>query len=182
MGHRVLTIVKDVGVESNGRWATIPLTATGSSVVGREQPLLPARVLTKSEWCGCAKCQAGRKTLQRKIGPCTALWPLARSQDLPAVPKAVSLGFGLFELAHNRPLAHFQNLEQRQVKTLTTDQRILLIYQTAKALKMSSSTAPTSKTFGKSTRSIPHPTEKAQKWYPAEDEAKPRQVCGCIHF
>ena len=36
--------------------------------------------------------------------------------------------------------------------------------------------APTTKTFGKSTRSVPHPTEKAQKWYPAEDEAKPRKV------
>ena len=41
---------------------------------------------------------------------------------------------------------------------------------------MSSSAAPTTKTFGKSTRSVPHPTEKAQKWYPAEDEAKPRKV------
>ena len=36
--------------------------------------------------------------------------------------------------------------------------------------------APTTKTFGKSTRSVPHATEKAQKWYPAEDEAKPRKV------
>jgi large subunit ribosomal protein L6e len=39
-----------------------------------------------------------------------------------------------------------------------------------------SSSAPSTKTFGKSTRSVPHPTEKAQKWYPAEDEAKPRKV------
>ncbi|KAJ4295712.1 60S ribosomal protein L6 [Collariella sp. IMI 366227] len=39
-----------------------------------------------------------------------------------------------------------------------------------------SSSAPTTKTFGKSTRSVPHPTEKAQKWYPAEDEAQPRKV------
>jgi large subunit ribosomal protein L6e len=39
-----------------------------------------------------------------------------------------------------------------------------------------SSAAPTKKTFGKSTRSVPHPSEKAQKWYPAEDESKPRQV------
>jgi len=41
---------------------------------------------------------------------------------------------------------------------------------------MSSSAAPTTKTFGKSTRSVPHPSEKAQKWYPAEDEGKPRKV------
>jgi large subunit ribosomal protein L6e len=41
---------------------------------------------------------------------------------------------------------------------------------------MSSAAAPTTKTFGKSTRSVPHPSEKAQKWYPAEDEAKPRKV------
>jgi len=38
------------------------------------------------------------------------------------------------------------------------------------------SAAPTTKTFGKSTRSVPHSSEKAQKWYPAEDEAKPRKV------
>ncbi|AEO65707.1 adbcc162-e54b-4a03-9c37-d41933391ff9 [Thermothielavioides terrestris] len=41
---------------------------------------------------------------------------------------------------------------------------------------MSSTAAATTKTFGKSTRTVPHPSEKAQKWYPVEDEAKPRQV------
>jgi len=41
---------------------------------------------------------------------------------------------------------------------------------------MSSTAAPTTKTFGKSTRTVPAASEKAQKWYPAEDEAKPRQV------
>ncbi|XDG06552.1 hypothetical protein ABKA04_006167 [Annulohypoxylon sp. FPYF3050] len=35
---------------------------------------------------------------------------------------------------------------------------------------------PTTKTFGKSTREVPHPSQKAQKWYPAEDEAKPKTV------
>lgn len=34
----------------------------------------------------------------------------------------------------------------------------------------------TTKTFGKSTRVVPAASEKAQKWYPAEDESKPRQV------
>lgn len=32
------------------------------------------------------------------------------------------------------------------------------------------------KKFGKGTRAVPHHSEKAQKWYPAEDDAKPRQV------
>ncbi|KAI1759745.1 ribosomal protein L6e-domain-containing protein [Hypoxylon sp. FL1150] len=32
------------------------------------------------------------------------------------------------------------------------------------------------KTFGKSTREVPHPSQKAQKWYPAEDDAKPKTV------
>ncbi|KAM7188846.1 Ribosomal protein L6e domain containing protein [Rhypophila sp. PSN 637] len=41
---------------------------------------------------------------------------------------------------------------------------------------MSSTAAPATKTFGKSTRTIPAASEKAQKWYPTEDEAKPRQV------
>ncbi|KAL2122483.1 hypothetical protein VTJ04DRAFT_2938 [Mycothermus thermophilus] len=41
---------------------------------------------------------------------------------------------------------------------------------------MSSTAAPTTKTFGKSTRTVPHPSEKAQKWYPTEDEPQPRKV------
>ncbi|CAJ2501792.1 Uu.00g046450.m01.CDS01 [Anthostomella pinea] len=32
----------------------------------------------------------------------------------------------------------------------------------------------TQKKFGKSTREVPHHSEKAQKWYPAEDEPKPK--------
>ena len=32
------------------------------------------------------------------------------------------------------------------------------------------------KKFGKSERSIPHYTQKAKKFYPAEDEAKPKKV------
>ena len=32
------------------------------------------------------------------------------------------------------------------------------------------------KKFGKSERSIPHHTQKAKKFYPAEDEAKPKKV------
>ncbi|KAJ4394615.1 60S ribosomal protein L6 [Gnomoniopsis smithogilvyi] len=32
------------------------------------------------------------------------------------------------------------------------------------------------KKFGKSERSVPHHSEKAQKWYAAEDESKPRKV------
>lgn len=41
---------------------------------------------------------------------------------------------------------------------------------------MSSKPGPTTKKFGKESRTIPHPSEKAQKWYPAEDEPKPKQV------
>jgi len=33
------------------------------------------------------------------------------------------------------------------------------------------------KTFGKSTREVPHHSQKAKKWYPAEDEAAPKKVC-----
>ncbi|KAL9072246.1 MAG: hypothetical protein Q9161_003719 [Pseudevernia consocians] len=37
------------------------------------------------------------------------------------------------------------------------------------------------KKFGKSERSIPHHTQKAKKFYPAEDEAKPKKVRKSIH-
>lgn len=32
------------------------------------------------------------------------------------------------------------------------------------------------KTFGKSTREVPHHTQKAKKWYPAEDELQAKKV------
>ncbi|KAI2784795.1 translation protein SH3-like domain-containing protein [Daldinia loculata] len=32
----------------------------------------------------------------------------------------------------------------------------------------------TQKTFGKSTREVPHPSQKAQKWYPADDDSQPK--------
>jgi large subunit ribosomal protein L6e len=32
------------------------------------------------------------------------------------------------------------------------------------------------KTFGKSTREVPHHSQKAKKWYPAEDEVQPKKV------
>ncbi|KAL1882734.1 hypothetical protein VTK73DRAFT_1254 [Phialemonium thermophilum] len=41
---------------------------------------------------------------------------------------------------------------------------------------MSSKAQPTIKTFGKSTRAVPQPSEKASKWYPTVDEPKPKKV------
>ncbi|KLU84203.1 60S ribosomal protein L6-B [Magnaporthiopsis poae ATCC 64411] len=41
---------------------------------------------------------------------------------------------------------------------------------------MSTQTEPTTKTFGKSSRTVPHHSQKAQKWYPATDDAGPRKV------
>lgn len=38
-------------------------------------------------------------------------------------------------------------------------------------------TASTKKQFGKGEREIAHHSQKAKKWYPAEDEVKPKQVC-----
>lgn len=34
----------------------------------------------------------------------------------------------------------------------------------------------TQKKFGKSTREVPHHSQKAQKWYPAEDDSKPKTI------
>ena len=35
---------------------------------------------------------------------------------------------------------------------------------------------PTTKTFGKSTREVPAPSERAKKWYNADDENNPKKV------
>ena len=42
-----------------------------------------------------------------------------------------------------------------------------------------SSSEPTGQTkkFGKGEREIPHHSQKAKKYYPAEDESKPKKVC-----
>ncbi|KAK2795601.1 hypothetical protein FQN50_009707 [Emmonsiellopsis sp. PD_5] len=37
------------------------------------------------------------------------------------------------------------------------------------------------KKFGKGERTIPHPSQKAQKWYPTEDEPQPKKVRKTIH-
>ena len=38
------------------------------------------------------------------------------------------------------------------------------------------------KKFGKSERTVPHHTQKARKFYPAEDESKPKKVCGTMEL
>ncbi|TVY93903.1 60S ribosomal protein L6-B [Lachnellula willkommii] len=47
---------------------------------------------------------------------------------------------------------------------------------------MSTTTTTQKKTFGKSTREVPHHSQKAKKWYPAEDEAAPKKVCDVYLF
>jgi large subunit ribosomal protein L6e len=41
---------------------------------------------------------------------------------------------------------------------------------------MASAAAPKTKKFGSSTRTVPHHSQKASKWYPAEDDATPKKV------
>jgi len=38
-------------------------------------------------------------------------------------------------------------------------------------------TGPTTKKFGKGERTVHHHTQKARRYYPAEDEAQPKKVC-----
>jgi large subunit ribosomal protein L6e len=37
------------------------------------------------------------------------------------------------------------------------------------------------KKFGKSERTIPHHSQKAQKWYPVDDEPQPKKVSTCLY-
>ncbi|BCR97366.1 60S ribosomal protein eL6 [Aspergillus luchuensis] len=41
---------------------------------------------------------------------------------------------------------------------------------------MSDSTVGQTKQFGKGQRTVPHPAQKAQKWYPVDDESQPKKV------
>lgn len=36
--------------------------------------------------------------------------------------------------------------------------------------------APQTKKFGKGSRDVPAPAERAQKWYPADDDSQPKTV------
>jgi len=40
---------------------------------------------------------------------------------------------------------------------------------------------PQTKKFGKGERTVPHSSQKAKKWYPAEDEKQPKKVRKSIH-
>lgn len=46
----------------------------------------------------------------------------------------------------------------------------------ASTRRVTMSAKPTSKTFGKSTREVPASSEKAKKWYPADDDAENKKV------
>lgn len=41
---------------------------------------------------------------------------------------------------------------------------------------MSKKTEPTQKQFGKASRTVPHHSQKASKWYPATDDNGPKAV------
>lgn len=41
---------------------------------------------------------------------------------------------------------------------------------------MSDATVGQTKQFGKGQRTVPHPALQAQKWYPVDDESKPKKV------
>jgi hypothetical protein len=70
----------------------------------------------------------------------------------------------------NNPAEHLQRLT-----TISTQQRTAQQPSNRFFVKMSATTQK--KTFGKSTREVPHHSQKAKKWYPAEDEAVPKKVC-----
>merc|ERR1712187_547029 len=44
------------------------------------------------------------------------------------------------------------------------------------AANMSDSTVGQTKQFGKGQRTVPRPAQKAQKWYPVDDESQPKKV------
>jgi hypothetical protein len=41
---------------------------------------------------------------------------------------------------------------------------------------MSDATVGQTKQFGKGQRTVPHPAQKAHKWYPVDDESQPKKV------
>jgi hypothetical protein len=92
-------------------------------------------------------------------------------------PGAVMIG----QQASTEFRAHKRN-RYTSTKSTTIKQRPPTTTTTASvSVKMSATleaTRPASqkKTFGKSTREVPHHSVKAKKWYPAEDEVQPKKV------
>jgi hypothetical protein len=61
-------------------------------------------------------------------------------------------------------------------KLLTQRPTFLFVNHPHTTTTFTMSQPTTTKKFGKSTREVPHHSQKAQKWYPAEDDEKPKSV------
>jgi hypothetical protein len=76
----------------------------------------------------------------------------------------------------------FESISDVDKPTTTTFQSIRRSFERFFSFIMSASLEATrpaghsEKKFGKSTRHVPHHTEKAKKWYPAEDEVSNKKV------
>lgn len=79
-------------------------------------------------------------------------------------------------LAKVIPKMRTQKYLHRQHTPLTRTKRSNF---TMSAVLEATRPAHTKKTFGKSTREVPHHSQKAKKWYPAQDEVVARKVCIC---
>lgn len=67
---------------------------------------------------------------------------------------------------------------QHHLSTTTNPPPPSFLFQhtSSPAAKMSDSTVGQTKQFGKGERTVPHPSQKAQKWYPVDDEPQPKKV------
>jgi hypothetical protein len=74
------------------------------------------------------------------------------------------------DIAACRPSTTASRRQHSTNRYPTTNHRI------GSSSKMSATQESQKKTFGKSTREVPHHSQKASKWYPAEDESAPRKV------
>ena len=72
------------------------------------------------------------------------------------------------------------NIDIPTASRLTAFLFFLLAAFTMSAKQDSTKAEHKTKKFGKSDRSIPHHTQKAKKFYPAEDEVKPKKVSEAV--
>ena len=76
----------------------------------------------------------------------------------------------------DRDINEHYNIDIPTASRLTAFLFFLLAAITMSAKQDSTKAEHKTKKFGKSDRSIPHHTQKAKKFYPAEDEVKPKKV------
>jgi hypothetical protein len=115
-------------------------------------------------------------------------WNWSFADELPKIG-LVKSGLGLGLALPTSPPSHHSNQDSRLTQQFIRNLYHYLEFVSLRfpslssvatmsaVLEATSQHQPQTKKFGKSERTVPHKSQKASKWYPAEDQKQPKKVC-----